>query len=78
MTFGRPPRGKFVFQKVNKIRWRPSQTQSGRIAGTHFVTGSWDDEVIQAEVENHFHLGKAIVFYLFLFHELQHELLTSP
>ncbi len=45
MTFGRSPRGKFVFQKVNKIRWRPSQTQSGRISGTHFVTGSWDDEV---------------------------------
>jgi hypothetical protein len=49
MTFGRPPLGKFVFQKVNKIRWRPAQTQSGRIDGTHFVTGSWDDEVIHSQ-----------------------------
>ena len=38
------PRGKFVNQKINKIRWRPAPSQSGRIAGSLFLTGSWDDE----------------------------------
>ena len=40
----RTPRGRFVYQKVNKIRWRPALSQSGRIAGSLFLTGSWDDE----------------------------------
>ena len=38
------PRGKFVNQKVSKIRWQPAASQSGRIAGSLFLTGSWDDE----------------------------------
>lgn len=44
MTLGRTPRGKFVFQKVSKIRWRPQQ--GGRHTGAHLLTGSWDDVVI--------------------------------
>ena len=43
MTLGRTPRGKFVFQKVSKIRWRPQP--AGRHTGAHLLTGSWDDEV---------------------------------
>jgi hypothetical protein len=56
MTFGRSPRGKFVFQKVSKIRWRPPQ--GGRNTGTHLVTGSWDDEVtILNQLRPHNFLG---------------------
>ena len=40
----RTPRGRFVYQKINKIRWRPTLSQSGRISGSLFVTGSWDDD----------------------------------
>ena len=40
----RTPRGRFVYQKLNKIRWKPVVSQSGRIAGSLFLTGSWDDE----------------------------------
>ena len=40
----RTPRGRFIYQKVNKIRWRPALSQSGRIAGSLFLTGSWDDD----------------------------------
>lgn len=39
----RTPRGKFVYKKVNKVRWRPSTTASGHIYGSHFLSGSWDD-----------------------------------
>ena len=41
----RTPRGKFVYKKVNKVRWRPSTTASGHIYGSHFLSGSWDDTV---------------------------------
>ena len=40
----RTPRGRFIYQKVNKIRWRPVPSQSGRISGSLFLTGSWDDD----------------------------------
>jgi len=39
----RTPRGKFVYKKVNKVRWRVSATTSGHIYGSHFLSGSWDD-----------------------------------
>jgi len=39
----RTPRGKFVYKKVNKVRWRVSPTTSGHIYGSHFLSGSWDD-----------------------------------
>jgi len=39
----RTPRGKFVYKKVNKVRWRPSATSSGHIYGSYFLSGSWDD-----------------------------------
>ena len=37
---------KFVSQKISKIRWRPRPKQSMQQSDT-FVTGSWDDEVIE-------------------------------
>lgn len=39
----RTPRGKFVYKKVSKVRWRHSATSSGHIFGSHFLSGSWDD-----------------------------------
>jgi len=69
----RTPRGKFVYKKVNKVRWRPSLSQTGHIYGSLFLSGSWDDTANNvtlwswngddsgsAENENNFEVSKPV------------------